>query len=217
MALIKCPECGKDVSDKALACPNCGFPVVEYFHDDKSAEESEEKHVRSKSIIQLINTSKTTPNGKKSKVPRVVFILLLIAIFVVVDYPSWNRYRINSQTLNPSEILGQWDGVTFNSDYTADILDCEYVTGKWEIVSDNQNTIRLYYDATDEQVEQYYKDRIEPNIDDYTDGFYPTSADIVEELMDSGDYEMPEDGMYHYERANNRLVNSSDEESFIER
>lgn len=27
MALIKCPECGKEVSDKAAACPNCGFPV----------------------------------------------------------------------------------------------------------------------------------------------------------------------------------------------
>ena len=28
MALIKCPECGKEVSDKAKACPNCGFEVA---------------------------------------------------------------------------------------------------------------------------------------------------------------------------------------------
>ena len=28
MALIKCPECGKAVSDKAEACPNCGYPVA---------------------------------------------------------------------------------------------------------------------------------------------------------------------------------------------
>ena len=27
MALIKCPECGKEISDKATACPNCGAPV----------------------------------------------------------------------------------------------------------------------------------------------------------------------------------------------
>jgi len=26
MALIECAECGKQVSDKATACPNCGFP-----------------------------------------------------------------------------------------------------------------------------------------------------------------------------------------------
>lgn len=27
--LIKCPECGKDVSDKAKSCPMCGYPIKE--------------------------------------------------------------------------------------------------------------------------------------------------------------------------------------------
>lgn len=27
MALIKCAECGKDVSDKATSCPSCGNPI----------------------------------------------------------------------------------------------------------------------------------------------------------------------------------------------
>lgn len=27
MALIKCPECGKEISDKATACINCGCPI----------------------------------------------------------------------------------------------------------------------------------------------------------------------------------------------
>lgn len=27
MALIKCPECGKEISDKAGSCPNCGYPL----------------------------------------------------------------------------------------------------------------------------------------------------------------------------------------------
>lgn len=27
MSLIKCPECGKEISDKALTCPNCGTPI----------------------------------------------------------------------------------------------------------------------------------------------------------------------------------------------
>lgn len=38
MALIKCPECGKEVSDKAKACPNCGFPI-----NDTKVEEPKEK------------------------------------------------------------------------------------------------------------------------------------------------------------------------------
>ncbi|HHV10426.1 MAG TPA: hypothetical protein GXX75_09145 [Clostridiales bacterium] len=28
MALIRCPECCKDISDKADRCPNCGYPIV---------------------------------------------------------------------------------------------------------------------------------------------------------------------------------------------
>jgi hypothetical protein len=27
MALIACPECGKEVADKAPTCPNCGVPI----------------------------------------------------------------------------------------------------------------------------------------------------------------------------------------------
>ena len=27
MALIKCPECGRQVSNQASACPNCGYPI----------------------------------------------------------------------------------------------------------------------------------------------------------------------------------------------
>ena len=29
MALIKCPECSKEISDKANNCPNCGCPLSE--------------------------------------------------------------------------------------------------------------------------------------------------------------------------------------------
>ena len=27
MSLIKCSECGKEISDKATACPSCGNPI----------------------------------------------------------------------------------------------------------------------------------------------------------------------------------------------
>ncbi|HCS74919.1 MAG TPA: hypothetical protein DIW17_13725 [Clostridiales bacterium] len=30
MAMIKCPECGKDISDKAESCPHCGCPNHEF-------------------------------------------------------------------------------------------------------------------------------------------------------------------------------------------
>lgn len=30
MALTKCPECEKEISDKTKACPHCGFPIAEH-------------------------------------------------------------------------------------------------------------------------------------------------------------------------------------------
>ena len=41
MALIRCPECGKEISDKAAACPNCGAPIADkkvrvHFHRKKA-------------------------------------------------------------------------------------------------------------------------------------------------------------------------------------
>lgn len=32
MALIKCPDCSKDLSTSADFCPNCGFKIPEYLN-----------------------------------------------------------------------------------------------------------------------------------------------------------------------------------------
>ena len=40
MALITCPECGREISDRAEASPNCGFPIT------KSEEMDNELQVR---------------------------------------------------------------------------------------------------------------------------------------------------------------------------
>ncbi|MBN4077919.1 zinc ribbon domain-containing protein [Nitrospina gracilis] len=38
MALIPCKECGKEISNKAVTCPNCGIPIprMKYPHPEKS-------------------------------------------------------------------------------------------------------------------------------------------------------------------------------------
>lgn len=35
MALVKCPECGKKVSDTAVSCPNCGYGIKEHFERER--------------------------------------------------------------------------------------------------------------------------------------------------------------------------------------
>lgn len=52
MALIKCTECGKEISDKATACPHCGCPVVSQTqcHDDTYQPQQQQ----SKPLIPII-------------------------------------------------------------------------------------------------------------------------------------------------------------------
>ena len=45
MALIKCPECELQVSDKALSCPHCGYPMKKES-EKKSREKSKTKRMR---------------------------------------------------------------------------------------------------------------------------------------------------------------------------
>jgi hypothetical protein len=40
MALIDCPECGKQVSTAAKACPNCGYPVAEHVAKTEGASKT---------------------------------------------------------------------------------------------------------------------------------------------------------------------------------
>ena len=54
MALVKCSECGKEISDKALTCPHCGNPIQAI----RNAQISEQNKKYSKELnlqIRLYN------------------------------------------------------------------------------------------------------------------------------------------------------------------
>ena len=43
MALVTCPECGREkVSDTALACPGCGYPIKEHFEKINKGKEKDD-------------------------------------------------------------------------------------------------------------------------------------------------------------------------------
>ena len=56
MALIQCPECKKEVSERAYSCPICGFPLNEYFEEQsekqKLIEEEKARKVCKEYLIQ---------------------------------------------------------------------------------------------------------------------------------------------------------------------
>jgi len=49
MALIKCPECGREVSDRATSCIHCGFPLREELDRKPLGNNTSKKIIISKS------------------------------------------------------------------------------------------------------------------------------------------------------------------------
>lgn len=43
MAMMFCPECGKQISDRAEVCIHCGYPIEKYFKENNLVRENEEK------------------------------------------------------------------------------------------------------------------------------------------------------------------------------
>ena len=54
MALIKCSECSKEVSDKAQACPNCGSPIAA-DHLTLNLTGFPRRYIGSKAVDVLLN------------------------------------------------------------------------------------------------------------------------------------------------------------------
>ncbi len=54
MALIKCPKCAKQISDKALVCPHCGFEVQKVLEEihEKERQQREEQRQRQRVLVR---------------------------------------------------------------------------------------------------------------------------------------------------------------------
>lgn len=54
MALIKCPECGKEISDKAELCINCGYPIrtTPYIHEIINGEDIDLSFLKNNAFTQ---------------------------------------------------------------------------------------------------------------------------------------------------------------------
>ena len=114
MALINCPECGKQISNKASACPNCGFPIKnigEIVASETEQGQEEEKIPVKQQVIQADSTEApqqdatqglpqednrdtqqkadegaAEPAPKKSKKKFIIVLLLLAGIVIAVLY-----------------------------------------------------------------------------------------------------------------------------------
>lgn len=76
MALIKCPECGKEISDKAETCPNCGYPIVE------KVDEANTNMVNEEIIVSEVNQTEKKRLSKRGMITIAVIVTAIILVGV---------------------------------------------------------------------------------------------------------------------------------------
>jgi hypothetical protein len=101
MALINCPECNKQISDKANICVGCGAPVVidlpqSNFKSDATV--AEERPIEDHTSL---NTSSTLKNMRKAIYGFFFVLIIIIFGFFLAGGPSSSITQIFETTLTP--------------------------------------------------------------------------------------------------------------------
>ena len=142
MALIKCSECGHDVSDKAPACPYCGCPM-EVIISNSSKEEpflegSAQESNNRENEIQGVETpgdasaeqadkaGKGDSNSVKVASALVVIALLLFGLYFVVQIPYKSDIKSKAEEFGLKDVgvslhyelsYGWWDATISCSNF----------------------------------------------------------------------------------------------------
>lgn len=128
MALIKCPECELQVSDKALSCPHCGFPLLRGSQEQKkrstprrmrlpngfgSITEIKGKNLRNPFLVRV--SIGKTPTGTpitKSLKPQAYFRTYNEAYEALVEY-NRNPYDLDL-SMTVAELYQKWTSKYFD-------------------------------------------------------------------------------------------------------
>ena len=88
MALIRCPECGKEISDTAKACVNCGFTIQKWLRQQAAQEAAEQwKAERAEKTAQRRETAaETAPETIKASKARNLGVLLILNVLTDAAY-----------------------------------------------------------------------------------------------------------------------------------
>lgn len=155
MALIICPECGKeDVSSSAVACPNCGFNIEEWLiecEEERLREEEELRlaEIRQKEAEEYENRIEEIPEptvyGNKyaylimvigavtlgiiGGIWFVVAIVILALAYYIIAYVDYRRYLRDPRKWKEQHLKSQ-----FSNSFETDAYDEE---NEYKIVCPN--------------------------------------------------------------------------------
>lgn len=95
MALIKCPECGREISDKASFCPGCGCPASEFVKSSVFMDTQSELDRLADEIFAEMPTARLK---SKQKLMKVAGISLKEADEMIEE--RYGRYKLGKKAGN---------------------------------------------------------------------------------------------------------------------
>ena len=144
MALINCPECGREVSDEAKQCPICGYPIGKRIRK-KNKDDDGNKH---EEIVDALNEMNTNKRIKLVSVIVASFCFLGIVLLLVV--PKIMKAKpelaadIQKENSNVSEV--ESENLYFSSRYEK------------ACAAEDDKQYQLAYDIFSELAKEKYKD-----------------------------------------------------------
>lgn len=102
MALIKCPECGRNISDKASCCPGCGCPASEF----QKIEGAKETSKGSVSLDDLYESARGNKDLMIDKLQRVSGCDFETSSYLINKYLNDKSTEKNAKTVPTKEFSG---------------------------------------------------------------------------------------------------------------
>jgi hypothetical protein len=99
MALITCPECRKQISENAVSCPNCGYPIINEVSPTPKPQQVEVTSIH----LKPLNTKKK----RKIVFGVLIFTLIVASIFAYIAFQNAKKVKqyINNLNLISSAML----------------------------------------------------------------------------------------------------------------
>lgn len=182
MALVKCPECGKDnVSDSAISCPECGFSIKEHFDEIKQkaikAKEKADEDNKTKELIDKLHieleeelnridnlTKPEKPNFfnmiKEDKSIYFISLLLFFFVFLIIGIIICENNGASGGVLYAFALI---NGVLLAAgiyssvdDYNIKLIDYTKKTEDWDkYKKDEKERIKTTYDYYEKNIIEY--------------------------------------------------------------
>jgi tetratricopeptide (TPR) repeat protein len=86
MALIKCPECGKEISDKSSICIHCGYPISEMKQNSETLQEEllPENELLLEKQLKRDQDSSIKEEKKNFKIKPIYILGTVVAVIIIV-------------------------------------------------------------------------------------------------------------------------------------